>query len=198
MEACDMADAALSEPRQMSDEALIERILSGDRDAFDLVYERYFNRIYSFVHKRLHNRADTEETVQEVFISAFSSLGSFRREAPFAAWMLGVARRVVASRFKKKRHPTVPLEHEEQAETIDLLTPLLQRSVTPLEHYECHERIAQLEANAARRLTGEQRQLFELHHLRHHSITDIADLMNKSEDAVKSNLYRARKALLAR
>lgn len=193
-----MADAALSEPREPSDEALIERILSGNRDAFDLVYQRYFNRIYSFAYKRLRNRADTEETVQEVFISAFSSLGSFRGEAPFAAWLLGVARRVVASRFKKKRHPTVPLEHEEQVPTVDLLMPLLKRSVTPLEDYECRERIAQLEADALRRLTGEQRRLFELHHLRHHSITDIADLLDKSEDAVKSNLYRARKALLAR
>jgi RNA polymerase sigma-70 factor (ECF subfamily) len=198
MEAWDMADAVQSDLGESGDEVLIERILSGDRDAFDFVYERYFGRIYAFVHKRLHNRADTEETVQEVFISAFSSLGSFRGEAPFAAWLLGVARRVVASRFKKKRHPTVPLEHEEQVQMVDLLMPLFQRSVTPLEHYECQERIARLEANAVRRLTVEQRRLFELHHLRHRSITDIADLLDKSEDAVKSNLYRARKALLTR
>ena len=43
-----------------------------------------------------------------------------------------------------------------------------------------------------------QRRLFELHHLEHRSISDIAQDLRKSEDAVKSNLYRARKALLAR
>jgi DNA-directed RNA polymerase specialized sigma24 family protein len=39
--------------------------------------------------------------------------------------------------------------------------------------------------------------LFELHHLRHHPISEIARRLHKSEDAVKSNLYRTRKLLLA-
>jgi RNA polymerase sigma-70 factor (ECF subfamily) len=150
--------------------------------------------------RRAHPRgsADAEETVQEVFINVFSCLESYRREAPLGAWILGIARRVVASRFKKKRHPTIPLAREEELESVDLPMPLLQRTATPFEYYECHERILQLEAAAARRLTREQRRLFELHHLHHRSITDIATQLDKSEDAVKSNLYRARKALLAR
>ena len=47
-------------------------------------------------------------------------------------------------------------------------------------------------------LSDEQRQLFELHHIEHRSIQEIAGLLAKSEDAVKSHLYRARKLLLAR
>jgi DNA-directed RNA polymerase specialized sigma24 family protein len=74
---------------------------------------------------------------------------------------------------------------------------MLQQLATPLDNYECRERILQLEATAARRLNREQRQMFELHHLHHRSIADIAAQMDKSKDAVKSNLYRARKALLA-
>ena len=136
--------------------------------------------------------------MQDVFIGVFSCLASYRREAPLGAWIVGIARRVVASRFKKKRHPTVPLTREDESETVDLALPLLQRAATPLEYYECRERIAQLETAAARRLTREQRRLFELHHLRHRSITEIAAQLDKSEDAVKSNLYRARKVLLAR
>ena len=46
--------------------------------------------------------------------------------------------------------------------------------------------------------TDEQWQLIRLHHLGDHSITDIARETNKSVDSVKSNLYRARKVLLAR
>jgi RNA polymerase sigma factor (sigma-70 family) len=111
--------------------------------------------------------------------------------------VLGVARRVVASRFKKKRHPTIPLDLEEEPATIDLMMPMLQPIASPLEHYEFRERLAQLEDAASRRLTGEQQELFELHHLQHRSITDIAAMLHKSEDSVKSNLYRARRALLA-
>ena len=85
----------------------------------------------------------------------------------------------------------------EDSETIDLTIPTLRREPTPHDHYECGERIAQLESTAARELTTEQRQLFELHHLRHHSIHEIARELDKTEDAVKSNLYRARRVLLA-
>ena len=193
-----MANAATVEEQTDLDEQLIERILDGDKGAFDVLYDRYFRRVFSFVHKRLHNRADTEETVQEVFIAVFSSLGAYRREAPFAAWVLGVARRTVANRFKKKRHATVPLEAEDEPKVFDLLAPTLHRAATPLEDYECRELIARIEDTASRHLTEEQRTLFELHHLQHQSITDIAALTRKSEDAVKSNLYRARKLLLAR
>lgn len=189
---------ASSDPQVPSDAALVTRVETGDRKAFDVLYERYFGRVYGFVARRLRNRADAEETVQEVFASVFSSLGSYRGEAPFPAWILGVARRVVASRFKKKRLPTVSLEISAPCETLDPSMPFLQRAHTPLEHYECRERIGQLQSAASRHLTPEQRELFERHHLRHQSITELAAQLHKSEDAVKSNLYRARKLLLAR
>jgi RNA polymerase sigma factor (sigma-70 family) len=91
----------------------------------------------------------------------------------------------------------VPLEQEEP-ESIDYAALQLDPVPTPHETYECRERVERLEATAVRELTPEQRLLFELHHLRHHPITDLAALLEKSEDAVKSNLYRARRVLLAR
>ena len=183
---------------QESDEALVQRILDGSPEAFDDLYARYIKRIYGFVDKRLRNRADTEETVQEIFIAVFNALESFRGDASFAAWVLGIARRTVANRFKKKRHATVPLEPEEEPSVLDLMIPTISRGTTPLEDYEARERITRLQAAAAEGLSEKQRQLFELHHLEHQSISDIAERLDTSEDAVKSNLYRARKVLLAR
>jgi RNA polymerase sigma-70 factor (ECF subfamily) len=111
-----MSTATCSPTRHVSDEQLILRIRAGEREAFDQLYERYVGRVYRFVEGRLNNRADVEETTQEVFINVFGSLGSFRAEAPFAAWVLGVARYTIAGRFKKKHHPTVPLETDENGE----------------------------------------------------------------------------------
>ncbi len=177
---------------------LVERVVAGDEAAFEVLYERYFPRVYHFLSRRLHNRADAEEAAQETFINVFSSIDSYRGEAPFAAWVLGVTRRTLAGRFKKKRHPTVSLEGREEPESIDLLRSALHREPTPLEHYECGERLSQLDDAVRHQLSEEQRRLFVLHHLRHLSIQVIARTLCKSEDAVKSNLYRARKLLLAR
>jgi len=181
----------------LPDETIIERVCAGDGVAFEILYERYFPRVFNFVRRRIDNRADAEETVQEVFFQVFSCLHSFRGEAPFAAWILGVSRRTIASRFKKKQHPTVSLEGKDDVEVVDIGVPTVCREPTPLEHYECGEQIARIADRATRRLTQEQRTLFEMHHVQHEPIQTIARKLRKSEDAVKSNLYRARKLLLA-
>jgi RNA polymerase sigma-70 factor (ECF subfamily) len=176
--------------------ALVQRILSGDEAAFEMLYERYLPRVAGFIRKRLDNPADMEEAVQDTFIAVFSSLASFRGESPFAAWVLGIARRTVANRFKRKQHPTVPLGVEEP-DSADPWDPMIEPLASPHDLYECHERLLRLEDVARRRLSGEQQRLFRLHHLEHQSITDIAASLQKSEDAIKSNLYRARKLLLS-
>jgi RNA polymerase sigma-70 factor (ECF subfamily) len=177
----------------VADEILVERIRSGDQAAFGELYERYFARIYHFVARRLRNRADTEETVQEVFVSVYASIGSFRGEAPFGAWVFGLTRRTVAGRFKKRMPSLVPLGDDE----VESGFHGVAREPDPLEAYEYSERLARLEGAVCDDLSEEQRQLFELHHIEHRSIQEIAQLLSKSEDAVKSHLYRARKVLLA-
>jgi len=193
-----MASALSVSQPAISDRQLIERVSAGDEAAFQTLYDRYFPRVYAFVNRRMRNRADVEETVQEVFINVFSSLDSFRAEAPFAAWVIGVARRTTASRFKKKRHVTVPLDDTDGGESGDISSRLHADQPTPLDHYECSERIARMQTTASEVLTEEQWLLFALHHLEHHSVRDLAHALQKSEDSVKSNLYRARKLLLAR
>ena len=192
-----MSTGACSPTRHVSDEQLILRVRSGEREAFDQLYERYVGRVYRFVENRLNNRADVEETTQEVFVNVFASLSSFRAEAPFAAWVLGVARHTIAGRFKKKQHPTVPLETDEHGE-LDSGAEGGVQETTPLDFYELRERISQLAKAAEHELSPEQQQLFRLHHLEHRSISEVAAILDKSEDAVKSNLYRVRKVLLSR
>ena len=180
----------------VEDDELVDRLRRGDRRAFDQLYERYFARIYSFVDRRLRNRADSEETVQEVFINVFSSIHTYRGEAPFSAWIFGLTRRTIAGRFKRKRHPTVPLIEEDESMGTSLRTAL-RGEATPLENYEYSERIALLQSLVLNRLSPEQRTLFRMHHLEDRSIGEIARTLDKTENAVKSNLYRTRKILLA-
>ncbi len=182
-------------PVAESDEAVVLRVTQGDEAAFQEIYERFFKRVYLFVDRRLRNPADTEETVQEVFINIFNSIGGYRGDAPFAAWVFGVTRRTIAGRFKRKRHATVPLMDEECEAAASRGG---SSSPSPLEAYECEELLTQMEAKLEAKLSAEQRELFQLHHLEDRSISEIAEALEKSENAIKSNLYRARKILLAR
>ena len=179
-----------------SDEILVDRVRAGDRSAFNEIYQRYFKRVYAFLDRRLRNRADTEETTQEVFINIFSSLDSYRGDAPLAAWIFGLTRRTLASRFRRKRHPTVPLFEEDEEVSFNSMTAGSQPEATPLENYEMSERARRLEHVLSNEITAEQRRLFEMHHLQSIPIAEIAKTLSKSEDSVKSGLYRTRKLLL--
>jgi len=75
-------------------------------------------------HGHARAQADVEETVQEVFLGVFTGLASFRAEGAFAAWVLGIARRTIAGRFKKKQHATIPLD-EVIARFGDLGVPII-------------------------------------------------------------------------
>lgn len=182
----------------VDDESLVDRACAGEREAFDRLYERYFGRVYAFVARRLGNRADVEETVQEVFLGVFAGLASFRGDGVFAAWVLGIARRTIAGRFKKKQLATIPLDEAGERTTSTGHAATLRREPTPLEHYECGERIARLEAAAREELSAEQRRLFALHHLEHLPIHEISARLDRSEDSIKSHLYRTRRVLLSR
>lgn len=184
-----------SHDRQCSDDELVALVQTGSHEAFSLLYDRYFKRIYNFVARRLNNRADVEETVQEVFINVFSSIESFRGEAAFSAWIFGVTRRTISSRFKKKHHPTVSMHDDEGENSSE--TAGLSMAPTPLETVEYKQRIRTLDRLVKNRLTPEQRTLFELHHLQERPIQEIALSLKKSENSIKSNLYRARRILLA-
>lgn len=190
------AHRAPRDPNPVSDQELVDQIRAGDRAAFDEIYQRYFKRVYAFLDKRLRNRADTEETTQEVFINIFSSIDGFRGDAPFAAWIFGLTRRTLAARFRKKRHPTVPLFEEDEDVAYTSLTAASAPDATPLENYEMVERASRLDRVLEHEITPEQRRLFEMHHLESMPIAEIAQELSKSEDAVKSTLYRTRKLLL--
>ena len=188
------AQASAGKSVSPTDEELLARISEGEEIAFNLLYERYFKRVYGFVSRRMGNRADIEEVTQEIFISLLSSLGSYRGESVFSAWLFGISRRVVANRFKRKRHVTVPLLDDDDSE---MLSPS-SAQVTPLDEYECAERFHQLTNTMDRMLSEEQKMLFQLHHIEDRPISEIAQKLSKTEDAIKSNLYRTRRILLAR
>ena len=121
--------------------------------------------------------------------SAASSAAEASSICPF-----GSISRTVASRFKKRAPALVSIGEDDVDSSFQATT----REPDPLELYEFSERLARLQDAVISELTDEQRQLFELHHLENRSIQEIAGLLQKSEDAVKSHLYRARKVLLAR
>ena len=80
--------------------------------------------------------------------------------------------------------------------SLPFVDPISIADPSPLEQYEMSERARNLCRAMEHDLSPEQRRIFEMHHLESIPIAEIAQQLSKSEDSVKSNLYRTRKLLL--
>ena len=171
-----------------SDEELVERILSGDRKAFDLLYETYFPRVYGFALKRLRDAGEAEDVTQEVFLSVFNVLGSYRGNSSLLVWIFGITRNTVNRRFRRARPRLEPLDASRARE-------LPAAAASPDRAVDARRMLQRCGAVIERDLTPLQRRIFHLKHLRRQSIRSIARALGKSEDAIKANLYRMRRSI---
>jgi RNA polymerase sigma-70 factor (ECF subfamily) len=170
------------------DRKLVESILAGNREDFELLYNTYFPRVYRFALKRLGDPGEAEDVTQDVFMAVFRALGSYQGDSTLLVWIFGVTRNTVNRRFRRRRA---------RLETLDDQASQVAADDSPADSAADARRIlVRCEAVIENDLTPLQRRIFHLKHLRRQSIRSIADSLGKSEDAVKANLYRMRQALL--
>src|SRR5207237_3464160 len=71
--------------------ALVASAQRGDRPAFAVLVERYWERLYRWLYHLTHNRHAAEDLAQETFLKAFAGLASFRTGSHFQAWLFRIA-----------------------------------------------------------------------------------------------------------
>ena len=86
-----------------ADGDLVELILSGSHEHFDMLYNAYFPRVYRFALKRLHDRGEAEDVAQEVFLTLLGALPSYRGQSSLLVWIFGITRNKVNRTFRKAR-----------------------------------------------------------------------------------------------
>jgi RNA polymerase sigma-70 factor (ECF subfamily) len=171
-----------------SDRELVAQILSGSPEHFELLYESYFPRVYRFALKRLGDSGEAEDVTQEVFLTVFRCLDSFQGNSSLLVWIFGITRNTVNRRFRRHRPQLIDADAASQTPAAD----------PPADSVADARRIlARCEAAIENDLTPLQRRIFHLKHLRRQPIRTIAVALGRSEDAVKANLYRMRRAIAA-
>ncbi|WP_051314870.1 RNA polymerase sigma factor [Alteribacter aurantiacus] len=77
----------------MTDQDLINNILSGDEEAIEILHERYVDRIYTYIKAQTNNHHDAEELLQDVFFKVAKQLDRFEGRASFKTWLLTITRK---------------------------------------------------------------------------------------------------------
>lgn len=100
-------DAGYRSPTEETTDAdLLARVAERDREAFELLYQRYVRPVFGLALRRLRDRPRAEDAVQETFAAIWRSAGSYRAErgAP-APWLYAVARNAIVDRLRARSEP---------------------------------------------------------------------------------------------
>ncbi|MBI2852164.1 MAG: sigma-70 family RNA polymerase sigma factor [Chloroflexi bacterium] len=85
-------------------EGLVSRAQNGDREAFALLYQEYFKKIYRYTYLRLGQVEQAEDLTQEVFLKALDGISSYRHKgAPFGSWLFRIAHNLIVDHYRKSK-----------------------------------------------------------------------------------------------
>jgi RNA polymerase sigma-70 factor, ECF subfamily len=161
------------------DEQLLVERAKVDADAFGVLYDRHVLGIYRYVYARLHNTAAAEDVTAEVFMKALRNISRYQaRGRPFACWLYRIAANTAADHFRHE-----PASRELSEELPDWGTDVESAAIRHLEVEYLWRLIAGL--------PPQQRLAMRLRFGEDRSAKETAQIMGKSEPAVKLLIYRA-------
>lgn len=171
--------------RSADEPALIRQIVAGDTQRFRILADRYKDVGLSLAYSVLKNQPEAEDALQEAFIKAFRSLGSFKAEAAFSTWFYRIVLNTCYHQLEKRKvrqAESLEERHHQQAGESSAAAPLKQQE-------------RQQAINAVLNNLKENEALaLRLFYLGEQSIPEIAQITGWSTANVKVVLHRARKS----
>jgi len=174
----------------MTDLDAINRVKSGDTQAFERLYQNHKRRVFSLCLRMLGDYAIAEDLTQEAFMLAFRRLSSFRGDSAFSTWLHRIAVNTVLMHIRQsKSRITLQLsidelnttEEESPRETIGAADQQLAYSI---------DRLALI--HAIDQLAPGYRIIFVLHDIEGYNHQEIAEMLGCSVGNTKSQLHKAR------
>jgi RNA polymerase sigma factor (sigma-70 family) len=183
--------------RHEDDETLVTRAQRGEAAAFDVLVERYKERLYATVYHMTSNHEDANDLVQETFIKAYKSLNGFRGRSSFYTWVYRIAVNRTINFLKRRRNRNqYSLDDADSGIQTDPDFVELMSHVTPRREVGLNE-LQQRLNEALQKLSEPHRAVVTMHDVQGMTHADIAKVMKCSEGTVRSRLFYARQQLQA-
>ncbi|GAA3373996.1 sigma-70 family RNA polymerase sigma factor [Streptomyces sannanensis] len=177
--------SADSDSARMMD--LVERAQAGEAEAFGRLYDQYSDTVYRYIYYRVGSKATAEDLTSETFLRALRRISTFTWQGrDFGAWLVTIARNLVADHFKSSRFRL-------EVTTGEMLDANEVERSPEESVLESLSNAALLEA--VRKLNPQQQECVTLRFLQGLSVAETARAMGKNEGAIKTLQYRAVRTL---
>jgi len=167
---------------EVSDAELVERVRTGETEAFDEIDRRYREPLCRFLRRFTYSFELAEELAQRTLIRAFEMIGQLQSAEKLAGWLHRIACRMAAAEGRRRK--TVPLGSI--CEPSAMLTPAV----------ELEEQKRNLWQIAEQTLSADEFKILVLRYRDDLPLAQIAEQLDKNEGAVRVQLHRARKKLM--
>ena len=180
--------------RDQSDEALVQRVRSGERELFGVLVDRYKRGIANFIGATVRNSAETADLSQETFLRAYAHLGTFNPQlGKFSTWIYQIARNVIRTYLSKSlRAPQ--LQELSPEHGIESSLPDLSRDADPAGGVLREEAERELRSALAE-LPERTRTVLALRYFDNMEYQTIASTLGLSLGNVKTLIHRGKIAL---
>jgi RNA polymerase sigma-70 factor, ECF subfamily len=186
-----LAEPVVALPLEISDDEIVRRVVAGERELFELLVRRYNQRVYRAVRAVLRNADDTEDVMQQAYVSAYRALHQFEGRSGFATWLTKIALREASARNKKSISllHVVPELREENT-----MNEFPEPGPDPETRAVAADLMQHVEAEVAA-LPETYRSVLLLREVEGLSTEETAACLDLSIDVVKTRLHRARTML---
>lgn len=179
---------------QNVDQQLVERVQSGDKNAFNLLVTKYQHKVANLVSRYVKNQSDVPDIVQEAFIKAYRALPNFRGDSAFYTWLYRIAvncaKNHLVATGRKPPGSDVEIEDAEIYDSGDAL----RENASPEKLLLTNE-IKKVVFNTIEQLPEDLRTAINLRELEGLSYEEIAVIMECPVGTVRSRIFRARDAV---
>lgn len=172
--------------------AFLTEARAGDQAAFGELVRMHQSAVYNLAYRMLANRVESEDAAQETFMRAYANLDRYDMDRPFRTWLLSITSNYCIDRLRRRRLTWLSLD-----EPLPPTAALHSDEAEPEDAVIEDERNAMIQALLAE-LAPDYRAAVVLHYWYDFSYAEIADVLDTTESAVKSRLFRARQTLAAR
>ena len=176
---------------KLDDCQLVALTLSGQKRAFEGIVRRYQKLVYNMIYQMVTSHETAADLTQETFLKAYRSLGSFRNDARLKPWLLKIASNAALNQIRDSKS-----KYFDSLEELLSESPQAEPQSAGSLEKEVELRFSQAALlRALELLSFRQRQIFVLRYQHDLSYADIAQVVDESESAVKSLLFRLREKL---
>lgn len=175
----------------LSDEKLVVLYAKGMNQAFDVLVERYKDRVYSYIYHTVKCEDLTDDIFQETFVKAITTInqGRYTENGKFLPWIFRIAHNLIIDYFRQERSENT---QSCDSEDVDILNRR-DLSESTIEDYLITEQIHQDIKHLVNALPDSQREVLKMRYYKNMSFKEIADATNVS---INTALGRMRYAIL--